>query len=68
MELEFKLTREEIDLILGLLGKAPWEVSATLISKIRSQALEQIKARSEKAQSEKTEPELESKKKPKVRK
>lgn len=42
--INLSLPVEKVDLILAVLAKAPYEVSAELISEIRTQALPQISA------------------------
>lgn len=42
VELNFSLTVDEANLIVGVLGKLPYEQSAGLIAKLQSQAAPQL--------------------------
>lgn len=42
VELNFSLTVDEANLVVGVLGKLPYEQSAALIAKLQSQAAPQL--------------------------
>lgn len=42
MEINLKLTVDEVNVVLQVLSKASYEVAAPLIEKIRTQGLEQV--------------------------
>jgi len=42
MEINLKLTVDEVNVVLQVLSKAPYDISSPLIDKIRTQGLEQV--------------------------
>ena len=47
MELTFKLTLDETNVILAALGKVPYEAAAPVVDKLRQQAQPQLQASQE---------------------
>lgn len=47
--INIELELNEVNLLLGALGKQPYEVSSELIHKIRAQALPQVQSQSPKS-------------------
>ena len=50
--IKLELTLEEVNVILGSLGKMPYEVVASVITKVQEQGAPQAKALAEAAQAE----------------
>jgi len=42
MEINLKLTVDEVNVVLQVLSKAPYDISSPLIDKIRTQGLDQV--------------------------
>ena len=55
MELTFKLTPQEADLVLGALAELPYKLTADLITKLRVQAAPQLAAKENTDENPKTE-------------